>query len=316
MARPLRIDQAGTFYHVLNRGNERHTLFRDDKDYQGFISRLGRCCRRFELETHAYVLMGNHYHLVVRTSHPNLSAAMHWLQGSYAVWHNSRHQRNGHLFQGRFKAFMIKELDYLQRLLLYVHRNPLRAGLADRLREYPWSSYRALAYNRREPDWFDPALVYALLQMDAPSLRRAIAGYDEQEDRLWEDLHHGLVLGSQAVVDALREHLGQATDPEQPQRRQLQSSQNLEEGLRDYACRLGLYQQQWELLLRPTRRTTRPERDVLIYLLWSEGRFHLAEIAKVFLIGYAAVSLAKTRGENHLRTHPAQARKLGVKITS
>ena len=67
MARPLRIDREDTFYHVLNRGNERRAIFRDDGDREGFLTRLGRCAERFGLEIYAYVLMGNHYHLLVRT---------------------------------------------------------------------------------------------------------------------------------------------------------------------------------------------------------------------------------------------------------
>jgi REP element-mobilizing transposase RayT len=104
MARPLRIDQEDTFYHVLNRGNERRAIFRDEHDYEGFLDRLGRCSQRFGLDVLAYVLMGNHYHLLVKTHEANLSAAMQWLQVAYGSWHNRRHQRSGHLFQGRFSG--------------------------------------------------------------------------------------------------------------------------------------------------------------------------------------------------------------------
>lgn len=316
MARPLRIEQADTFYHVLNRGNERRAIFRDDPDCQAFLSRLGRCGQRFGLDVHAYVLMGNHYHLVVKTHQPNLSAAMHWLQVSYTVWHNSRHQRSGHLFQGRFKAFIVQGDTYLRRLLLYVHRNPLRAGLVERLRDYPWSSYSALAYNRRTPDWFDPGLVYRQLETDAATLRRAIAGYAEREDGLWADLHHGLILGSRSAVEAWRERLGPAKDSEKPQRRQLQASMSIQERIADYASRLEIGPGECEVLLHPIRHKTRPQRDVLIYLLWTEGGHRLAEIASAFHVGYAAVSLAKARGQRYLKANPQRARAWGIAITS
>jgi putative transposase len=314
MARPLRIEQADTFYHVLNRGNERRTIFRDAVDCQGFLSRLGRCSQRFEIGVYAYVLMGNHYHLVVKTSRPNLSAAMHWLQGAYTVWHNSRHERHGHLFQGRFKAFLIQEQTYLQRLMLYVHRNPLRSGLVKRLRDYPWSSYRALISNRRIPDWFDPGLVYRQLEMDAPDLRRAIADYDEQNDPLWTDLHHGLVLGSQALVEQLRRRLGPSTNPEKPQWRQLHSSVSIERWIADCARRMRFGRDEYRELFHPIRRTSRPRRDALIYLLWNQGRYRLAEIANVFHISYPAVSVAKARGESYLQANPRQAQAWGVPI--
>ena len=119
MARPLRIDEEDTFCHVLNRGNERRAIFRDEHDYEGFQDRLGRCSQRFSLDIFAYVLMGNHYHLLAKTHEANLSAAMQWLQVAYGSWHNHRHRRSGHLFQGRFKSFLIHETQYLQRLLLW-----------------------------------------------------------------------------------------------------------------------------------------------------------------------------------------------------
>jgi len=130
MARALRIDQKDTFYHVLNRGNERRAIFRDEHDYEGFQDRLGRCSQRFSLDILAYVLMGNHYHLLVKTQEANLSAAMQWLQVAYGSWHNRRHRRSGHLFQGRFKSFLIQETQYLQRLLLYLlwRRGRFRLG--------------------------------------------------------------------------------------------------------------------------------------------------------------------------------------------
>jgi REP element-mobilizing transposase RayT len=115
-ARPLRIEQADGFYHVLNRGNERQAIFADDRDREGLLARLGRCVERFELDVFAYVLMGNHYHLLLRTRRANLSAAMQWLGVSYSVAYNRRHGRCGHLFQGRFKSFLIQEETPLRQL--------------------------------------------------------------------------------------------------------------------------------------------------------------------------------------------------------
>jgi putative transposase len=315
MARPLRIEQADTFYHVLNRGNERRAIFRDDRDCEEFLGRVGRCSRRFEIDVYAYVLMGNHYHLVVRTRQPNLSAAMHWLQASYTVWHNNRHDRSGHLFQSRFKAFLVQGEDYLRRLLLYVHRNPLRANLVEQLRDYRWSSYLALAYNRQTPEWFDPGLVYRELEIDAVTLRQAIAGYNEREDRLWADLHWGLILAGRSAVEALRKHLPATKNPEKPQQRQLHASQTMEERIADYTRRLEINEEEYREFLHPVRHSTRPRRDILIYLLWTEGQYGLAQIAQAFHVGYAAISLAKARGESYLRANPHQARVWGIVIT-
>jgi len=310
MARPLRIDQEDTFYHVLNRGNERRAIFRDERDYEGFLDRLGRCSQRFGLDILAYVLMGNHYHLLVKTHEANLSAAMQWLQVAYGSWHNRRHRRSGHLFQGRFKSFLIQETEYLQRLLLYVHRNPLRARLVERLEDYRWSSYRALAYGRGGPAWFDVRLVYEQLDLDARGFRRAVRRYDERADDLFSSLYYGVVLGSPAVVEDLRRRVASLREPDKPQLRALQSHGTIREHLAEYRRKLGIDSLEYASLLRPTRHRERPMRDVLMYLLWRQGRFRPGDIAGHFGVRESAVSHAHRRAEQHLQTDRKLQRQL------
>ena len=107
MARPLRIEYAGAVYHVMARGNQGHAIFRDDEDRQRFLETLGEACEKTGWWVHAYVLMGNHYHLLVETPEGNLVAGMKWLQGTYTQRYNGRHEVFGHLFQGRYKAVVI-----------------------------------------------------------------------------------------------------------------------------------------------------------------------------------------------------------------
>lgn len=102
------MDFPNTFYHVLSRGNERREIFRDEKDYLKYLEILRKMVERFKIEVHAYVLMPNHYHLLIRTKQGNLSKSIQWLGVSYSVWFNRRHKRSGHLFQGRFKSFVIE----------------------------------------------------------------------------------------------------------------------------------------------------------------------------------------------------------------
>jgi putative transposase len=309
MARPLRIDQKDTFYHVLNRGNERRAIFRDERDREGFLTRLGRCAERFSLDVYAYVLMGNHYHLLVRTREANLSAAIQWLGVSYSTWHNARHRRSGHLFQGRFKSFLIAEDAYLYRLLLYIHRNPLRAKFVPRLADYPWSSYRALAYGRGGPAWFDRRLVYERFDLDGKGFRLAVGRYDEREDDLLSRLYGGLVLGSDDVVERLRARLAGRRDRELPQLQALQSHGSVPDRLAEYARRLGIGKQELDRLSRPVRHRARSTRDALMYLLWREGRFRLGQIGPHFGVGYAAVSQACRRTQRRLETdRPLQRR--------
>ena len=126
MARVPRIHIPGAWYHVTARGNERRSIFRGEGDYAQMVSLLEESVARFGLRLHGYVLMENHYHLMVESPEGNLSRAMQWLNVSYSIWFNLRHRRVGHLFQVRFKAIIVDPRQWGLVLSRYVHLNPLR----------------------------------------------------------------------------------------------------------------------------------------------------------------------------------------------
>ena len=107
MSRPLRLDHAGAIWHVTSRGNEKQAIFLDDRDRRQFLEGLARVVEACRWQVHAYVLMGNHYHLLFETPEP-LSRGMQRLNGSYTQKFNWRHQRVGHLFQGRFRSILVE----------------------------------------------------------------------------------------------------------------------------------------------------------------------------------------------------------------
>jgi REP element-mobilizing transposase RayT len=133
MARAWRIEFEGALHHVLSRGNERRDIFFGDADRRRFLDTLDDMAQRFEIEVFAYVLMGNHYHLLLCTARANLSRAMQWLGVTYANRLNAMHSRSGHLFQGRFKNMLVQNDAYLLQLSYYIHRNPLRTKMVERL---------------------------------------------------------------------------------------------------------------------------------------------------------------------------------------
>ena len=162
MARPPRVEFPGALYHVIARGNERQAIFRDDADRELYLRRLGHYRERFEFRLIAYCLMTNHVHLALETGKVPLSRILHGLQSSYTQAFNRRHHRSGHLFQGRYKAFLVDAERYFLALLRYIHRNPLEARLAERAEDFVWSSDRF--YRRgRAPDWFDLDRGYLLM---------------------------------------------------------------------------------------------------------------------------------------------------------
>ena len=132
MARPLRLEYPGAVWHITARGNERKNIFRSDADRRLLLELLGDAVRRYGWIVHTYVLMSNHYHFLIETPRPTLSRGMQWLNGKYAQRFNKRHDRVGHLFQGRFKGFLIENSEYLNEVLRYVVLNPVRAGLVAR----------------------------------------------------------------------------------------------------------------------------------------------------------------------------------------
>ncbi|MGI8435429.1 MAG: transposase [Chthoniobacterales bacterium] len=215
MARPLRIEYAGARYHVMSRGDRREDIFLDDGDRAQFLTMVGRACAKTGWEVHAFCLMTNHWHAVVETPQPNLSAGMRWLLGSYTQSFNRRHGQWGHLFGGRYKAQLIDERSgsHLVQACNYVHLNPKRAGLvgpAAWLQSYRWSSYPAYLKPSLRPAWLrvDRVLGEHGLDGDTARSRREFAGrmeaicpVDLAEEH--EPLRRGWKLGAEDFGDRL-----------------------------------------------------------------------------------------------------------------
>ena len=153
MARPLRIEYPGAFYHITSRGNERKDIFRSARDREKFLSYLESSTQRYGAVIHVYCLMTNHYHLLLETPLGNLSQIMRHINGAYTTYFNTRRQRSGHLFQGRYKAIVVDADEYAEELSRYIHLNPVRAGIVERPEEYQWSSYQYYIGHRKKPEW-------------------------------------------------------------------------------------------------------------------------------------------------------------------
>ena len=216
MARKLRVEYAGAIYHVMNRGDRRELIFIDDADRQRFVDTLGEVCAKTGWQVHAYVLMPNHFHLLVETPQPNLVAGMKWLLGTYTSRFNRRHKLFGHLFSGRYKSLIVdgSGSGYLKNVGDYVHLNPARAKLvaADApLKSFAWSSWPAylLAPSKR-PAWLraDRLLGAWGIPEDSPAgrqrLERALEerrGAEEGEE--FTPIRRGWCLGEETFREEL-----------------------------------------------------------------------------------------------------------------
>jgi putative transposase len=216
MPRPLRIEFEGAIYHVMNRGDRREPVFRDDFDRKCFLATLGEACTKTDWQVSAFCLMDNHFHLVVETPQANLVAGMKWFLGTYTMRFNRRHKLPGHLFAGRYKALLVDAASpgYFQTVCDYVHLNPVRAKLLSpkqALRGYAWSSYpEYLKAPTRRWSWLRVKRLFGEMRLpkDSPAGRRAFEREMEARRRQdrggeWEPIRRGWFFGP----DALKEEL-------------------------------------------------------------------------------------------------------------
>lgn len=171
MPRAHRIQVADGFYNVGSRGNGRRTLFHDSVAYEVFLELLSASIRRFGWLCHTYCLMPNHFHLLVETTEPNISAGMQWLKTRYAQWFNMRSRQSGHVFQGRFYGELVEADAHFLELLRYFMNNPVRAGLCADAGGWKWSSYRALAGDARRPRFLTTERVLEQFDLDPTKAR-------------------------------------------------------------------------------------------------------------------------------------------------
>ncbi len=261
MARPLRINYEGAWYHVMNRGIERRDVFLDDDDRRVFLRLLSDLEENFGVEVHAYCLMDNHYHLVVHTPKANLSRAMRWLGQLYSQAFNRRYGRVGPLFQGRFKSKPVDPDGWLLELSIYVHLNPLRVvrlglgklddkresqGFGDQpdikaidrrlreLRSYQWSSYRYYAGYRKPVKWLRTGKILGSCGRQGKGQRETYRRLVRQrlkrgtEESTIERIHDEVALGSAEFVEKITKRFRGAVKRETSVKRRMSRMLDLE----------------------------------------------------------------------------------------
>jgi len=177
MARKPRIEFEGALYHVITRGNQRQQIFRGTEDYERYLRILGDYKTRYEFVLYAYVLMGNHVHLLMETKEVPLSRILQGINQSYTMYFNRKYATVGHLFQGRYKAILCDRDSYLLSLVKYIHVNPIRAGVVKALEGYPWSSHGSYVSQTRDKGIADAELVLKIFSQDKRKARRAYLDY-------------------------------------------------------------------------------------------------------------------------------------------
>jgi putative transposase len=288
MSRPLRIEFPHALYHVTSRGDRREDIYLNDADRQAWLTVLAQVCQRFHWTVYAYCLMDNHYHLLVQTPDANLSAGMRQLNGVYTQLVNRAHGRVGHVFQGRFKAILVDQDNYLLELARYVVLNPVRAGRVKEVKDWPWSSYGVMLAPAAPPglEWL---AIDALLAYFAPDQglldRKAAQKRYLQHVRegmglpsVWEALSGQIYLGDAKFVDRMSA---------------LAAQQVSNPGSGTGRSRLEIPQAQRRprpVALEVYARKHPKDRDAAIRAAFAGGGYTMAQLAEHFKLHYTSVS--------------------------
>jgi len=215
MARPLRIEYAGALYHVTARGDRQEAIYLTDNDRFAFLEILSQAAETFNWLIHAYCLMDNHYHLLIETPDGNLAKGMRQLNGVYTQSHNRNNHRDGHVFQGRYRAILVQKESYLLELARYIVLNPVRTRMVSKAENWPWSSYLDTAGAREAPAWLHTDWLLAAfgsrLSFARKKYRQFVADGKNQPSP-WEFLQNQVFLGSEKFVDGLRKKIEEDRD--------------------------------------------------------------------------------------------------------
>lgn len=207
MSRPIRIEYPGAFYHITARGNGRQNIFLDEIDFKIFKDIFREVMRRYNWRCYAYCFMSNHYHVLIETIDGRLSLGMRQLNGVYTQKFNRKHNRVGHIFQGRFKGILVDKESYLLELCRYISLNPLRAKMVDKVADWRWSSYHEMVGKSEKKPLVEVSWV---LEQFANDPIQAIKAYQQfikegvNEGSVWRDGVRGSILGNKQFIDRVK----------------------------------------------------------------------------------------------------------------
>ena len=302
MSRPLRIEYPGAWYHVMNRGRRGEIIFSSSKDYEIFIELLQEAAELWAIRISAYCLMSNHYHLLIQTPKSNISRSMRHINGVYTQRHNRLHKYDGQLFRGRYKSILVEQDSYLLELVRYIHRNPLRAGIVEKLSDYRWSSHQGYISKSRRWSWLHKDNILAMLSSNKQKSKQAYLNFmakDEPEEilELYEKKKLPSVLGSEQFIAWVKETFFDAK-----RHNQIPESSHLAPELSRITGAVCSYYDVSEKEILQTRRGTLNEaRNVAVYLCRILRRDTLLEIGKSFnMAGYSSVSSTIDRVQKKL----------------
>lgn len=305
MARQLRIEFPGAFYHVTARGNERKAVFKSIKDREQFFSYLESASNRYGAIIHAYCLMDNHYHILIETPLGNLSKIMQHINSAYTTYFNIKRDRSGHLFQGRYKSILVEVDEYAKELSRYIHLNPVRAKMVKTPEEYQWSSYSYYADKRKAPEWLyrDFILGYfgkrlSTSQRNYRKFVHSLVG--EVYDSPFTDVIYSVILGSQEYAQEIKDTFLK----KKPQDRELPSLLELVD-----RPDIDIISKIVDSVIQTDDRLAK---QIKLYFCHRYSGLKLKEIGKYFGIGESGVSQTSHRLSDKLKRSKKLSKKVAI----
>lgn len=311
MARPYRLQAAETLYHVIVRGNERKAVFKNDNDYRKYLIYLEKSREKYQCHIYAYVLMGNHVHLLLETLQPNISQIMHYISSSYTTYFNKKYRRNGHLFQGRYKSIVVDKDSYLLELTRYIHLNPVRANMVRKAEEYEWSSYRAYIGKKKDAVVSLEELKYYHL-FSSREYRNFVEGVSANEVKLKTDMYAGFILGQKKFIKGVLKELKHQVGSKDVSFAARVNDRYALDGIIKGVCQVYEID---EGEMKRKKRNRSEARNVAIYILKELTSCGNSEIGERFGISYSAVSKAVGVIEREME-ECKRLRKVVVKLIS
>lgn len=204
MARPYRLQGEGLLYHITSRGDDRKKIFISEYDFNKFLEYLNQARDKYKFYLYAYCLMSNHYHLLLETTQPNLSKIMQYINTAYTIYYNKKHNKCGHLFQGRYKSVLVQADIYFKELTRYIHLNPVRAKMVDVPDKYRWSSYSD--YIKDKSNIINIPELKVLLDIDMHKYSSFVSAAIDKQIDPFKNTYAGFLLGGK---DFIKEQLSE-----------------------------------------------------------------------------------------------------------
>lgn len=294
MARPLRIEFQGAYYHITSRGNERHRIFNDSHDREQLLSYIGSANERFGAIVLCFCLMDNHYHLFLQTPSGNLSQIIHYINASYTGYFNRKHRRSGHLFQGRYKGILVEPDSYAMELSRYIHLNPVRVEIVKKAEDYLWSSYRYYLNVSRKPEWLDTDLILSYFsKVKSQRIQQYRIFIEEAVGKKYESplkqAVGSVLLGSEQFINEIKEKYLTETDLSRdlPSVRSLKRMSSIEDIVRLIEKESGVTDKKLF-------------KKIIIYMSHRFSGIYSKDIGQYFGVSESAVSLTSTRFEREI----------------